>query len=120
MSTGSYKLLGHVGSTCSRTVIATLEEVGAKYEVETIDLSKGEHKSPAYLENNQPFGQIPVLFDGEYRLFESRAIIRYIATKHWADSIYPSDPFKRGLVEQWLSVNVRFSCFSQANQPPFC
>ena len=100
----SYKLLGHHGSTCSRTVIATLEEAGAKYELQTIDLSKGEHKAADFVAK-QPFGQIPVLLDGDYSIFESRAIARYVAQKEKAEELYPTDLKQRGAVESWLSVN---------------
>lgn len=107
----TYKLLGHHGSTCARAVIATCVEVGAGYDLQTIDLTKAEHKSADFLKQHQPFGQVPVLYDGEYRLFESRAIMRYLASKHKADALYPTDLKQRGLVEQWLSVN-------QSNEGP--
>ena len=100
-----YKLKGTSFATCTRTVITTLEEVGAKYELEVVDLAVGEQKTPEYVAQFQPFGQIPVLIDGDFKLFESRAIIRYIADKHAADSLYPKDLKKRAIVEQWLSVN---------------
>ena len=101
----SYKLLGHHGSTCSRTVIATLEEAGATWELQTLDLSKGEHKAADYVAKYQPFGQIPALEDGDYTIFESRAIARYIASKEKAEELYPTDLKARGTVESWLSVN---------------
>ena len=101
----SYKLLGLQGSTCSRTVIATLEEAGAKWELQNVDLSKGEHKAADYVAKYQPFGQIPALVDGDYTLFESRAIARYIASKEKAEELYPSEVKARGTVESWLSVN---------------
>jgi len=101
----SYKILGSFGSTCSRTVMATLLECGQTYEMQTIDFAKGEHKSAEYLAKHQPFGQVPVLYDGDFRIFESRAIARYVASKHQNDSLYPADLKKRAIVEQWLSVN---------------
>ena len=105
MSTPTYKILGHHGSTCSRTVIATLEEVGATYEVQAVDLANAEHKSVEYRAKYQPFGQIPAFIDGDYILFESRAIARYIASKHKSEELYPTDLKARGLVEAWLSAN---------------
>ena len=100
-----YKLKGMAQSTCTRTVVTVLEEIGAKYEIETVNLAVGEHKAPEYVAEYQPFGQIPALIDGDFKMFESRAIIRYLAAKHNADSLYPADLKKRAIVEQWLSVN---------------
>jgi glutathione S-transferase len=73
--------------------------------LQEVNLAVGEHKSPSFLANEQPFGQIPVLHDGDFRLYESRAIARYLASKHKSEKLYPSDLKKRALVEQWLSVN---------------
>lgn len=101
----SYKILGLHGSTCSRTVMATLYECGQTFEMQSIDFAHGEHKSAEYLAKHQPFGQIPVFYDGDFRIFESRAVARYIASKHQNDSLYPADLKKRAIVEQWLSVN---------------
>jgi glutathione S-transferase len=46
------------------------------YELKVVDLSKGAHKQPDFLAK-QPFGQIPVLVDGDVEIFESRAIARW-------------------------------------------
>lgn len=104
MSSATYTIVGIDNSTCCRTVSATLEELGQTYEFQVVDFPT--IKSADYLANLQPFGQIPVLIDGDFKLYESRAIIRYLADKHKADHLYPSsDLRKRALVEQWLSVN---------------
>lgn len=105
MSSSSYKVHGGPLSTCTQTVLATLEEVGASYELNLVDALKGDSHTPEYVAKFNPFGQIPALEDGDFILFESRAIARYIATKHGAESLYPSEPRKRALIEQWLSVN---------------
>jgi len=107
-----YKVYGANMSTCTRTVLATLEEVGANYELVPVDMAKGEHKSPDYIAKQHPFGKIPVMWDGDFKLFESLAIARYVADKAHADTLYPKDAKKRALVEQWLSVY-------QSNQGPF-
>lgn len=104
MSATPYKVLGANVSTCTRAVLTTLEEVSANYELVPVDLSKGEHKAEDFVAKHHPFGQIPVLYDGDFKLFESLAIARYLASKHKAESLYPSDLKKRAVVEQWLSI----------------
>jgi len=107
-STGStLKLHGMRGSTCTRCVIMTLEEIGCDYELNIVDLRKGEHKQPDFMTQKQPFGQIPVLNDGDFQMFESRAIGRYLAsTRDKTGLLYPeSSPQTRAIIDQWLSVN---------------
>ncbi|KAI3908098.1 hypothetical protein MKW92_049618 [Papaver armeniacum] len=75
--------------------------------VETIRLELGEHKRPEFLVK-QPFGQVPVVEDGDFRLFESRAIIRYYVTKY-ADqgtNLLGKTLEERALVDQWLEVEA--------------
>lgn len=55
------KLYGSPMSTCTRRVAVVLKEKGVPYELIPVDLSKGEHKKPDFIENFQPFGQVPVL-----------------------------------------------------------
>lgn len=70
-------------STNVRRVLATLEELHVPYELVTVDLMKGAHKNPEYVEKYHPFGQVPALEDSDGTiLFESRAIARYLAVKY--------------------------------------
>ena len=66
----------------SRAVIAKwmLDECGAKYEIVPIDLAKREHKTPEFLKIN-PAGKLPVLVDGDSRIFEGSAICLYLGDK---------------------------------------
>lgn len=75
------KVYGAAPSTCTKRVLATLEEKKVPYELITIDLANGAHKSEDYLQK-QPFGKIPYIDDNGLILYESRAIAKYIATKH--------------------------------------
>ena len=61
MSVTPVKLYGMPTSTCTRRVATVLKEKNVPYELVLIDLSKGEHKSPQYVAEYQPFGQVPVL-----------------------------------------------------------
>ena len=54
------KLVGSPFSTCTRRVAVVAKEAGVPFELVPIDFTKGEHKTPAFLEK-QPFGQVPYL-----------------------------------------------------------
>ncbi|XP_022880522.1 glutathione S-transferase F9-like isoform X2 [Olea europaea var. sylvestris] len=64
-----------------KCVIVCLIERGSNFKFVSIDVFKGENKTPDYLQL-QPFGHVPVIQDGDYTLFESRAIMRYYAEKY--------------------------------------
>ena len=66
----------------SRAAIAKwmLDECDADYEIAYIDLEKGEHKAPEFLEIN-PAGKLPALVDGDSRIFETAAICLYLGDK---------------------------------------
>ena len=97
------KIFGNPMSTCTRRVVMALHEKQAKFEMVVIDFAKGEHKSPENMAR-QPFGQMPSLTDGDFTLFESRAMMRYIDENHPGQSLTPKDPKSRALMEQWLYV----------------
>ncbi|XP_074334454.1 glutathione S-transferase F11 [Apium graveolens] len=99
------KVFGSLKGACPQRVLACLFELELDYEFVHIDLDSGEHKQPDFL-LRQPFGQVPAIEEGDFKLFESRAIIRYYAAK------YPGKGHKlvgntleeRALVDQWLEV----------------
>ena len=90
-------------STCSRTVLAVLNERGVEFEMNVVNLAAKDQKTPEHLAM-QPFGRVPVLVDGDRTLFESKAIIKYIDLTFPGKKLTPSDPFKYYLMENWLSV----------------
>ncbi|MGB6298536.1 MAG: glutathione S-transferase [Rivularia sp. (in: cyanobacteria)] len=73
-----------------------------KYELVPIDLMNGEHKSPEFLQLN-PWGEVPVLEDGDLILRDSQAILVYLAQKYDGDW-FPTDAAEMALVTQWLST----------------
>jgi glutathione S-transferase len=96
------QLYGSPGSTCTRKVLTALQETNTPYQLNLVDLAKGEHKQEPHL-SRQPFGQIPVIEDDDVRLFESRAICRYISAKA-NDQLVPVTIRDRALMDQWSSV----------------
>ncbi|KAL8166454.1 hypothetical protein V2J09_007953 [Rumex salicifolius] len=103
------KVYGAARAACPQRVMACLMELDVEFDLIHVDLESGEHKSLAFL-TRQPFGQIPMIEDGHFRLYESRAIIRYLATKH-ADknpklALLGRNLEERAMVDQWLEVEA--------------
>jgi glutathione S-transferase len=101
------KVYGNPMSTCTRKVLTTLAEKGHEAQFVMVDLSKGEQKSPAYMEKH-PFGVVPYFEDDGFTMYESRAIIRYLDAKLTGPKLTPSDLPSLGRMEQWLSVEQSY------------
>lgn len=80
-----------------------LEELGLAYRVLAVDLSKGEQRQPDYLKIN-PNGKISAIVDGEVSVFESGAILIYLADK--AGQLLPQSYPERSRVMQWLMFQM--------------
>ncbi len=78
-----------------------LAELGQTYELCHIDGEKREFFTADYVNNIHPTGMVPVLFDDNKRLFESSAILFYLAEKHSESRLLPDSVYARGLVQQW-------------------
>jgi glutathione S-transferase len=76
----------------------TLEELSLPYRIHPLDFARGELKAPDYLRIN-PFGKIPSIVDDGFPLFESAAIVLYLAEK--AGKLIPQDRQGRALAAQW-------------------
>jgi glutathione S-transferase len=88
----------------ARRVVSLLIEAELPYELRHVAMEKSEHTSPEYLAIN-PNHQIPTLLDGDIKIHESNAILRYLCTKHALTDWYPNDLAARAAVEQWLDWN---------------
>uniref|UniRef100_A0A0D9V122 glutathione transferase n=1 Tax=Leersia perrieri TaxID=77586 RepID=A0A0D9V122_9ORYZ len=113
------KVFGHAISTNVSRVLVCLEEVGAEYELVTVNFLAGEQNSPEHVERN-PFGKIPAMQDGDLVLFantnlsittfsESRAIAKYILRKYKSsevDLLRESNISEAALVDVWTEVEA--------------
>lgn len=91
---------GNPQATCTQRVLILLEELELKYKFENIDFNNQEQKSPDYLKL-QPFGKVPVVQYGDKAIFESRAILRYIAKNNREEEF---DYFGDVFTDMWLEV----------------
>jgi len=86
-----------------RKVSIALEELGVAYTVHAVDLKAAEQKKPAFLAIN-PNGRIPALVDDGFPVFESGAILLYLAEKF--QSLLPTGAKNRSVAIQWLMWQV--------------
>lgn len=94
------KLYYHPLSTTSRPLMLFAAESGLDIEFKVVDLFTGEHLQPPYAAIN-PSCQVPALEDGDFRLTESSAILKYLADKT-GSAAYPSDLQKRARVNEMM------------------
>ena len=80
-----------------------LSLIGADFELVQVDLAGGAHKAPAFLKLN-PFGQVPVLEDGDVVVSDSNGIMVYLAKKYGKTEWLPEGAVEAGQVQRWLSV----------------
>jgi len=93
------KIYGSPRSSAGRCYVM-LEEAGLAYEGVSLDLSeRHEHKAPEYMKLN-PNGKVPCLVDGDFVLWESAAIVQYVAEKYKPEMM-GSTLEDRALVQQW-------------------
>ena len=94
------KFYFHPISTTCRPILLPAADEGIHLDMQVVDLFKGEHKQPAFLTIN-PCGQIPTLEDGDFRLTEGSAILKYLAEKTGSRA-YPTDLRQRARVNEMM------------------
>jgi glutathione S-transferase len=99
------KLYGHEMSGNSYKARLLLELLNLDYEWIKVDLMKGEHKTPEFLALN-PFGQVPLLIDGDTKLADAQAILVYLARQYGGDQWLPIDALPLAQVMRWLSTTA--------------
>lgn len=110
------RVLGRIASINVRKVLWTCTELDLTFEHVESD--------PALLALN-PNRLVPVIRDGDFVMWESNAICRYLATKHPHGTLLPSAPAERARVEQWmdwqateLNTSWRYAFLALVRQNP--
>lgn len=80
-----------------------LSLTGIPFETVSVDMGAGEHKTPGFLGLN-PRGQVPLLEDDGLVIWDSTAILVYLARKSGREDLLPLDPAGMAEVTQWLAL----------------
>lgn len=96
------KILGRNTSSNVMKVLWLCDELGIEYDREDVGGAFGKNDQPDYLAMN-PNGLVPTILDDGFVLWESNAIVRYLAGKHGAGSeLWPDDPQIRASADRWM------------------
>ena len=99
------QLYGHeLSGNCYKAKLM-LSLLGLDYEWMTVDLLKGAQNQPEFLTLN-PFGQVPVLVDGNMALADAQAILVYLARQYGGESWLPLEAEPLSRVVRWLSTTA--------------
>lgn len=99
------KLYGFPPSPNTWKVRATAHQMGIPLELEIVDLTKGAQRKPEYLALN-PTGRTPTLVDGDFKLWESTAIMQYLGAKK-NFPMWPDEATARADVMRWQSWHLQ-------------
>ncbi len=94
--------LYYARGTIALATLIVLEEIGAPFEVETLDFSRSEENSSTYLGVN-PKGRVPALATPDGTLTETIALLSWLAESHPASGLMPVGHFKRAQCLEWMS-----------------
>jgi glutathione S-transferase len=95
------KIIGRKSSSNVQKVLWALAEMGLEYDREDAGREFGVVDTDAYAALN-PNRRVPTLVDGDFVLWESNAIVRYLAQEHGQGTLYPSDPKALASAGRWM------------------
>jgi glutathione S-transferase len=95
------RIWGRISSVNVQKVVWCAEELGIAYERIEAGGKFGRNNTPEYLAMN-PNGLVPVIEDEGFVLYESNAIVRYLAARAGASALWPEDPRERADVDRWM------------------
>ncbi|MEG8039066.1 glutathione S-transferase family protein [Sphingomonas sp. LR60] len=104
---------GRLNSHNVKKVVWLAEELGLPYERHDVGGAFG--MDDAYRAKN-PNALIPTIDDADIVLWESNAILRYLAARHGGDALWPADPVRRALADRWMDWQFGYA---EAQRPAF-
>jgi glutathione S-transferase len=111
------KIWGRANSVNVQKVLWCLAELDLPYERIDAGMAFGKNNEPAYLAMN-PNGRVPTLVEGDFVLWESNSVMRYLAMAHGRGSaVYPEAPKRRAGVDRWLDWTL--STVQPVDRPVF-
>jgi glutathione S-transferase len=114
---GQLKIWGRANSVNVQKVLWCLRELDLPYERIDAGMAFGRNRDADYLAMN-PNGRVPTLVDGDYVLWESNSVMRYLALAYAPQSpIYPQSPKLRAGVDRWLDWTL--STLQPVDRPVF-
>ncbi len=99
------KIWGRKNSVNVQKVLWCCDELGIPYERVDAGGEFGGTREPEYLAMN-PTALIPTIRDDDFTLWESNTIVRYLAAKYGAGSLWPEDPAARAVAEKWMDYQL--------------
>ena len=108
---------GRANSVNVQKVLWCLRELDLAYDRIDAGMQFGKNNEAAYLAMN-PNGRVPTLVDGDFVLWESNSVMRYLCMAHGQNSaIYPQNPQARAAVDRWLDWTL--STLQPVDRPVF-
>ena len=108
---------GRANSVNVQKVLWCLAELDLAYERIDAGMQFGQNREPPYLAMN-PNGRVPTLVDGDYVLWESNSVMRYLCMAYGKSTpIYPAEPKRRAAVDRWLDWTL--STVQPVDRPVF-
>jgi glutathione S-transferase len=101
------KIWGRTNSVNVKKALWAAEELGLEYQRIDAGMQFGVNKTPEYLKMN-PTGLVPTIEDDGFVLWESHSIVRYLAAKHGAGTLCPTDSRARADAERWMDWAFTF------------
>ncbi|MBK5530162.1 glutathione S-transferase [Pseudomonas sp. TH06] len=95
------RILGKASSINVRKVLWTCAELQIPFEREDWGSGFKPTDTPEFLALN-PCAMVPVIQDGDFTLWESNSIIRYLVSRYGGSPLYPTDPRTRARIDQWI------------------